>query len=443
MSTITIRTRATKLIIILPISCLACSSGNNSPGQSALSSASSPLLAPQLSPAAAKGAATSVARAYVVTSPSADCSLHPEGNSDPSQALTVYADDDGVASFLTPAGSAGGTQKLALDCRQPDGTKATYSVDLGVASTFDPARLPPPTKLRPALTGDPLSYSQGDLTRAGYGMRPDPVRSPNLYAAWLDSATRSAKPVVQRPGRYGHPNDIAQSVWGGPALDAANTTYAGVLAYFNAPSASFGTAAASIWGGLGGTGNVFGTDDQTIIQCGIEFDSTNFAVSTFAWEEYFGNNNVACQGGSSCIVPLNYQEGDSIRSASWPCDNQGNVNPNGGFGCFWLVNATSNPQQVLNCVVPNDPTCSSIAQPTGQPYLGLTSEYIIEAHLPTPLSAYDGATMSTAAFDANGSVRDFSSDPSVTFDLVNGSDTLETSSVTGSESVQFTWQAFQ
>jgi len=426
-----------------PLVFVACSSGKGSSGERE-SSMGTRLAAPQLNTVSLSAPAATSAQVSLVTSPNADCSLHPEGVTDPAQKLIVYADDDGVVTFLAATGPAV-TRRLSLDCQQTDGNTITYSIDLGLVSTFQPTNLPSPKNIRPALTGDPTSYAQGDLIRAGYGVRPDPVRAPSLYAAWLDSAAKPAKRLVERPRRYGPPNDIGNSIWGGPALTATTAPYVIVAANFSAPSAiSFGNTQGSIWGGLGGAGNFLGNGDNTIIQCGIEFDSVQFAVTTYAWKEYFANNTVACQGGSSCLVPLRYQANDSIRSESWVCDNQGNATMSGQFGCFWLVNASSNPTQVLSCVLPNDPNCASIPQPAGTSYMGLTANYIIEKHPAALFSDYTSASMLVGAIDPNGGVRDFSTESSVTFDLTNlNGDLLETSNITGSESLQFNWKNVQ
>jgi hypothetical protein len=47
-------------------------------------------------------------------------------------------------------------------------------------------------RVRPALTGDPLSYTLPDLMKRGYPLRPDPVSAPEAYETWLTKVSKPA-----------------------------------------------------------------------------------------------------------------------------------------------------------------------------------------------------------------------------------------------------------
>ena len=137
------------------------------------------------------------------------CILHPEGNPDPRQSVSVKADADGVARFqaVRPA-PANSVDRLTLDCTDPDGNYHTYSVDLRSEATFEPRPFDPSRtglSFRPALTGDPLSFTPQELIQAGYGLRPDPTVNPDGYRRWLTAVStpayklRSAGQITSTP----------------------------------------------------------------------------------------------------------------------------------------------------------------------------------------------------------------------------------------------------
>jgi hypothetical protein len=117
------------------------------------------------------------------------CIVHPAGDTDPRQSIRLNSDADGIARFqAVRAAAAGSVEQLALDCIDSTGTAETYAVDLRSEETFAPRPFNPVQaglKLRPALSGDPLSYTQQQLLEAGYGLRPDPTANREGYERWL------------------------------------------------------------------------------------------------------------------------------------------------------------------------------------------------------------------------------------------------------------------
>ena len=104
----------------------------------------------------------------------------------------MFTDDDGYARFhAVRATASDAVQRLALDCTDSAGKSYSYSVDLTSDDTFAPRPLNLANERgtdRPALKGDPLSYSQSELIQAGYGLRPDPTDTA-AYARWLAAAS--------------------------------------------------------------------------------------------------------------------------------------------------------------------------------------------------------------------------------------------------------------
>src|SRR5580658_3347478 len=117
--------------------------------------------------------------ASVYASAGLECKLYPQG-SPVSSTLTVNTDDDGYARFHAVRAATGDAVKqLNLDCTDSTGHSSSYSVDLTSDETFAPRPLNLASERgvdRPALKGDPLSYSQSKLIKAGYGVRPDPKK---------------------------------------------------------------------------------------------------------------------------------------------------------------------------------------------------------------------------------------------------------------------------
>jgi hypothetical protein len=80
-----------------------------------------------------------------------------------------------------------------LTCEERDGSMSTQQIDFSsdVAATDD--ALLNPGRPRPALAGDPMSYTNAQ--QAGYPSRPDPQRTPDAYARWLQRVSRPANVV--------------------------------------------------------------------------------------------------------------------------------------------------------------------------------------------------------------------------------------------------------
>ena len=110
--------------------------------------------------------------ASVLAFPGLQCSLYPEGGV-PSEGLTVLTNDDGYARFHAIRQTATDkVQRLTLDCQDASGRPSVFSVDLTSDDTFAPRPLNLANERgtdRPALTGDPLAYTQTELVQVDTG----------------------------------------------------------------------------------------------------------------------------------------------------------------------------------------------------------------------------------------------------------------------------------
>jgi hypothetical protein len=310
------------------------------------------------------------------------CALHPEGNPDPAETLTVRADADGVVRFLAVRPDAlGSVERLTLECTDDRGIYSTYTVDLHSEETFAPNPFDPVRaglELRPALTGDPLRFSQEQLLSAGYGLRPDPAQDPDGYKQWLAAATApiyqlrtSAHPVpgarhareevpIPFKAESGEPAAVPgpetvylapDNYWTGAILQGSyqkNSTASKTWGYvengqtFYVPSITpggYGTSQTSltIWSGLD---NVF----QSIVD--VEATSTTATYGIHRQNFYNGlpkGKSIDEQG-----VDFTPRAGDKILVNEWYCDANGNIHMAGGYGCTNVVDYTQNVSWTCN-----------------------------------------------------------------------------------------------
>jgi len=392
--------------------------------------------------------------------PGLQCNLYPTG-SNASAGISVATNDDGYARFHAVRASAGDkVRQMTMDCTDSDGTFSVYTVDLTSAETFAARPLNIANERgvdRPALRGDPLSYTQAELLKGGYGIRPDPKNNPGAYARWLDTASLSgrmlaakgptrpqSKSAFRTPG--GASNSAPNGV-GGPHADGGTVTtspsnfwtgsilqgspnYTFTEAGFNVPTPipggdeTTGTSV-TIWNGLGGNGS-FG-----LIQGGIAIKTSSTAASFSTFREY------CCGDGISNAYSGNFapSPGDQMYSQEWYCDAFGNVNINGGYGCSFIVDLRTN--LFLSCTsatgspcpsVPALPLCS--VNPTVTCFvLGQSAEFVLEddsGQLKPPTTAFpdladvleiDGSALSSPT----GTLLTITDDPSVVL-LTDGTD---------------------
>jgi hypothetical protein len=392
-------------------------------------------------------AATETQQAFfpvsIETLPDADCTLHPEGSNDPSERITVYADDEGVAHFQAIHATALDTVRtLSLECRTDKGEATTHVIDLTSPSTFESApRSTPAARMRPALTDDPMTLTQAQLLRSGYGIRPDPLKAPAHYAAWLKAVQAPAKRIAFKPGRQAAAMTMAWYTqdtynWGGYQLYTSGVRFMLATTDYVLPHsrASVGTSAyGAMWAGIG-TGHYGG-----LIQNGIQIAANRYAAGYQALFEYFSEvnpNNDPCVT-TSCPLGMAINEGDEIYSEAWACDEYGELSIDGGYGCFYLQDVTSG--QYWDCYLPQmDPACHSVRAP--EPFHGSTGDIIMERLAGTELVNYGHLYASTYWYDDSYNYHDFSTDNYLIDDLINHSNVpLMWRDIRGATQTKFTF----
>jgi len=340
--------------------------------------------------------------ASVVAPAGESCALHPEGDTDPRHSIAIDVDADGVARFQairpTQPGSVG---TLALDCTGPTGKARTYTVDLRSKLTFTPRpfdAVRAGLKVRPVLSGDPLSYSVGELIQQGYGLRPDPKANPAGYARWLSGVTtpyyrlRSVNPGAQpspSPSTQPPPSATITSTstfqpWTGAILTGSyqeNSTSALTKSYlaneaeFSVPAVTpglygTGTAWMSIWNGL---------DNSNLLQAEVWVMATATNAHYIIQRQSFAPHGHTGAQGDTAGVSFTPQAGDVIYAQEWYCDATGNPNLAGGYACTYMRDDTSHV--VWDCSQANSTVCASYPLTSGDltnGNLGQSAEFVIE-----------------------------------------------------------------
>ncbi len=345
--------------------------------------------------------------------PELQCKLYPEGGT-ASKGLTVFTDDDGYARFHAVRATASDVvQRLALDCRNSTGKPYSYSVDLTSADTFAPHPLNLRNERgteRPALKGDPLGYSRLELIQAGYGLRPDPTDTA-AYARWLEAATTPGWMLEQkRPKPFSATVSTGTGApWTGSVMTGA-PNYVSTEATFNVPTAvplgdeTGGGTSVAIWNGLGGNGTGSG-----LIQGGAGIQTTGLTAVYSTWREYCcGDADSDGYGGAFIPNP-----GDKIYSIEWYCNDSGDVDLKGGYGCTYLNDVTTGA--ILSCTLPGGspcwsvkalPLCSVNPKATQCMTIGLAAEFIIENTTPQLAPDWSNATTYTP-----GQIVDYGDEP--------------------------------
>jgi hypothetical protein len=249
------------------------------------------------------------------------------------QSASVVADDNGIIHFDITL-MQGGVKTVPVVCQAAGGTPVAYTLEVtgssdvaAIAATraaMAPLALSKPGVLRPPLTGDPMSYSLGDLTAQGYGLRPDPMKHPARYAKWLQGVrqptTLIANSFVEDSASNGtnlnkHWNDNPGG-WSG-AVDynpGAGANFNMAYADFHVPQvfaeggfANYSTA--STWAGIGYS-LLWQTGVQEYTSTGIGFQIAGYTP----WWQLAPNTH------QNDINNFHVNNGDEIYAAAFICN---------------------------------------------------------------------------------------------------------------------------
>jgi hypothetical protein len=426
------------LCVVALFSLVACSAGDSHNVEDSLSSAA-PIVVQAATSTADSGMVT------VSTSPGAVCAAHPAGDNDPSKELHLYGDWQGLTRFFVVRPPASENGAISLDC-QVDGKLVTYPIDLHSPTLFQPASstarsasLP----VRPALKGDPMLPTQEALRSAGYPLRPDPSRAPDLYARWLAAVSKEttvvpANLVADPNPKHVHGNGTTSTTydtpWAGLELNARVTYVATIAEWFmpSAVSSNTNFQEANLWTGLDGDSSVGGS--SAVIQGGVEIDTVSWdALSYSPWVEYF---NLTPEYYSGVGPNAN----DEILFTVYAGNAAGNVDASGGYGWFEYEDVT---QSVTSKAAVAAPALNQGG--VNFQFNGATAEYVLEAGNTVQagggyeqlyqLSDYGSTEMSGIAMDTTETWHDFASDPVVTDQLYG----MTTATMLSADVVGFTW----
>jgi hypothetical protein len=148
--------------------------------------------------------------------------------------------------------------------------------------------------------------------------------------------------------------------------------YVAAAARFDVPTLIPGpTAAAALWPGVGGF-----LTSSGLIQAGVSLETRTMFAVYGTWREYCcGNPDSNGYGGNFTPHP-----GDRIQVYAWYCDDKGEENLNGGYGCSHVHDLTSG--LFFSCTLPrgtdgSGPCWSVKAMP--DTILGTSAEFILES----------------------------------------------------------------
>jgi hypothetical protein len=215
---------------------------------------------------------------------------------------------------------------------QSDPTR-TSSLRLTVDASSTVAPLPPQPAFGSTLQrlpGDPKKYTQEELVRAGYLMRPDPVNAPSAYATWLKMVSSPVKlvgPGDGTPTHLFHNNPTTSTDFYnqcGQIMDlpsGAFIPFIGAYGAWSVPTVSnnlYSDTYSSIWVGLGGPSP----------QCGAEMDAQAGSGTTYyAWYENPASDPAGV--GSTKVNSLTVNPGDFFQAELYPGDANGNADTQG------------------------------------------------------------------------------------------------------------------
>ncbi len=388
--------------------------------------------------------------------PNAQCSVRPEGADSSVPSMTVYANDEGIATFYVEPSQASDTAAhLIATCSSGTAQTITIQPVTGAKPLIAPREKSMAANrqgqiaknMRPALSGDPTLLSNAELFRHGYPMRPDPNHSPSAYAAWLKAVSKPAQFVspklVNVPGRFHGPikkenTPAGSSNWSGYALYGGPSPFDWVEGEWYVPTTYGGesntTVYSSLWIGLDGWGS------DNVVQDGTEEDVTvwDFLFFKITSRTYYPWKEICCQEPEVVLSNFNVNPGDEIFSEVWMGDAYGNLDPNGGYGYFWFEDVSTGQYAYLST-----PFSSGT-------FTGSSAEWVMErptigGNLPD-LADYSYAYMLYPyAYRADGVYRNYLDTSDVTSEQItmyNGSNSLSTVVPIDSNTMEFFWLGY-
>jgi hypothetical protein len=383
----------------------------------------------------------------ITTLPSATCLVHEQDVESTESTLKAFADDEGQVVIHMTVDDAEKPGKVYLDCASADGKLLRHSLTVAArpnAKVRDEIRPRTTGLIRPSLDGDPMALSDLELRARHYPPRPDPIRSAQNYAAWLQAVHKPVRMITaapiplpdqfnSRPLRATRNGTVHGSAnWAG-FLGEDYAVYHEAFSSWTVPSVTGDgiNDTSTLWVGLGGVYENGLTQDGTHHDV-VHLSSGN--VSTYrCWIEYYP--------ASEQVLPMTTAPGDIFFVWAELSDASGNINSSGGYGFYEVMNYT---RGTLWKGVLRAPSGSAVAADPATS----TAEFIMEKNVPSShLSRFGSITNYTifvggAVKDGSSTTQTWSTPGISTFTLNGSSGNPLVALAQGSNQVTFTWLRF-
>jgi hypothetical protein len=384
--------------------------------------------------------------ASIRTLANASCGLRIAGQPDPTQKLHVYSDDEGMVRIhLQHMDKSVDGGDLLLSCSDDAGRTASTIIAVAVddkavaeeAAAFSLANKP---RLGTLDDVDPLSLTNAELVARHYPPRPDVNANPGGYAKWLQLVTSgpamlNAHVMVDPDRTHGPARSNANGTsnnWSGYVITTPSSLpeYAWIYGEWTVPrayaeSGFWSIDHSTLWVGIDGWGSPDvvqdGTDQDTVTAFWIQTSSYD------AWTEWYPYS-------SQTVSNFPVSPGDDIHAWTWVRDANGNWNPNGNVGWFYLWNATKNVYVE-----------SSTVAPSGTQLNGHSAEWVMErptvlGSLATLAQYASPANITNAlAYDLTGKPHGYTADTSWNVTMMNGNTVLSRVAPVNGSTMAFTW----
>jgi hypothetical protein len=265
--------------------------------------------------------------------PNAACTVCPADVTAGGDCLELPSDDTGHVTFYYNISSLTGVHTLLVNCQDLSGKAGAYSVQLQASANAPALTAPAPQgTVRPALMGDPLSYTDSQLVALGFPPRPDSTQAPDKYRQWLRLVSTAATKVSVRPiPMHGLHPSIDWWGWAGYRV-TSHPIYSQVQAEWQIPypygeTNNLGVAdTSSLWVGLGDGGPSHGDmwqgGSEQDVTCYYMLGDIGCVRGYYSWVEVISSLGCPMIGWDMGFRPWHY-----VYVGLWIGDINGNPNP--------------------------------------------------------------------------------------------------------------------
>jgi hypothetical protein len=358
--------------------------------------------------------ATDEAGVLVRVEPNATCTVRGEGFDN----FAVYADARGVARFSVYSDTVGAAFELSLICtdRARSAQPLLYPIQVTVvpdaealqAPTASLDDLPFPGRWIGPLTEDPETVTAARLTELHLPAKPDRLKAPGQYAAWLEQVSRpmlEIEPVTAESDLRNTIGDDTHPIWAGyvtygyetippdKRFDIVSGQWA--VPGLSGPPVGTGAFFSSTWVGLGGFNNAFqaglpqtGTAQNLNCTYNQFFNRVLCLSNYYGWMEYFPDVEHP-------VSNFPVSRGDVIQASVTMVNGIGQFDP---FGTNALMRLTNTTRSIT--------TFTTWSLPAGNTFFADSAEWIVERPLrnnaPTSLANFGTITLNNTQANVTG-----------------------------------------